>query len=344
MTDVVYTDTPNDPLVPLALGALEPINFTCQKPLQYLVVEQGDILETAYMDGAFTASYAGSSTISGDKKTVTVLRTGGWFAPPLLRPRMSQASQLQPLNYAANIVAAYALNEPGADCNLDRSGNGRHFTSTRLAADMSNGPDIIQGKACIWSPGVWALAPKTCRQTGAHWGLFGELTIAYRMFVSAAEVGAEGLLEHCFLQGQGTPPGTASVAFQSGIIGNGATPHCLYYYAERLKVGQAFISTLSVPPNRWVFVTLRRRSNGTVRLGRGLGPLPADQTYQDSGALLLPQTAAADPRYLNIGGWQDDTHLMGGGKADLVIWNRFLSDEELEPQYALPMAALGAAA
>lgn len=339
-SDVTYLDNPANPLT---LGPLEPISFTCRKPLSYLVVEQGDILETAYMDGAFTPRYAGSSTISGDKQSVTVLRTGGWFAPPLMRPRFANVSQLQPLNYAENIVAAYALNEAGGDCNLDRSGNGRHFTGSRLAADMGNGPDLVPGKACIWSPGVWALAPKTCRQTGAHWGLFGELTIAFRVFVSAAEVGAEGQAQHCFFQGQGTPPGTASVAFELGMFGNAGTPHCLYYYGERLKAGQFFLSTLSVVPNRWAFLTLRRRADGTARLGLGYGPYPEQQTYQDSPALLLPQTASADPRYLSLAGYQDDTTLMGGGMADMIVWNRFVTDNELEPQYALPMAGALAA-
>jgi hypothetical protein len=287
--------------------------------------------EIVYRDGAFHWPYDAGSTRVGS--LFTVVREGGWPIDLELHVEPAGGATLQPLNYAANIVAAWALNEPAGDANLDRSGRGRHFTSSRLASEMANAPDLVPGKSCIWSPGPYASAPKTCRQTDAVWGMYGEYTLAYRMFLSTPE----GSIEHCFVQGQGTPAGVASVAFQSGVIGNGATPYCLYYYAERLKVGQVFFSTLSVTPNRWAWITQRRRADGSVRLGLGTGPSDEEQTYQDSGALLLPATASADPRYINIGGWQDDTTTMGGGMADLVIWDRFLSDDELKPQYAAAM-------
>lgn len=89
MTDVIYTDTPNDPTHPLALGPLEPIGLTCTKALSYLAVQQDDLVEVAFMDDAFTPAYAGHSTIDGARKVATVLRAGGWLGPPRLMPRFA---------------------------------------------------------------------------------------------------------------------------------------------------------------------------------------------------------------------------------------------------------------
>jgi hypothetical protein len=250
-------------------------------------------------------------------------------------------STLQPLNYAANIVAAYALNEPDAACNVDRSGNGKSFAGTFLASDMANAPDLIRQKSCIWTTGPYPTAPVQCRQTDNVWGITGPMTVAHRLFVSVPETGAPGLVEHCCGQLQGTPPAVASALFQWGLVGNGATPHCVYYFAETAaKAPIVFISTLSVMPNRWVFITVRRRADNTVRLGFGTGPKESDQMYQDSGALGVPGTAVANPRYMVIGAHQDSTLQVAGGMADLVVWNRFLTDAELVPQYRASMASI----
>jgi hypothetical protein len=244
-------------------------------------------------------------------------------APPV----QSVVSVLQPLNYAANIVAAYALNEPAAPCNLDRSGNGRHFTGSRLASDLANAPDLIPDKACVWAPGPYALAPKQARQEGAHWALYGELTVAHRVWVSAPEE----LTERCFGQLQGTPPGTANVACQWGTLYKAATPSLLYYYAETAaKASILFVSTLQCLVNTWQFITVRRRADNSVRLG-------LNTVYEDSGPLPAPGAVVADPRYFVVGAHQDDTALICGGMADLIIWNRFLTDAELIPQHEASM-------
>lgn len=87
MPDVTYLDPPNDPEQPLELGAFEPIEFTCARPLLALYIDQGGATpEVAYYDGAFVGPYAALSEVDG--LDVTVLRSGGWLAPPLLRPRL----------------------------------------------------------------------------------------------------------------------------------------------------------------------------------------------------------------------------------------------------------------
>jgi hypothetical protein len=41
-----------------------------------------------------------------------------------------------------------------------------------------------------------------------------------------------------------------------------------------------------------------------------------------------------------IGAHQDSTLQVAGGMADLVVWNRFLTDAELVPQYRASMASI----
>lgn len=245
----------------------------------------------------------------------------------------SRESILQPLNDPANIVAAYALNEPAAACNTDRSGNGRNFvTAGFLASDMANAYDLIPGKACIWTTGPYPTAPVQCRQLDAAWGHFTQFTLAHRVFVSVPETGAPGLIEHCFGQAQGTPPGAASVAFQWGIIGNGANPHCLYYFAETAaKVGIPFISNLFVSPNTWHFITVRRLADNSVILG-------VDGVYEASGALAAPGSVAAAPRYVVFGAHQDNTVPAASGLADWIFWSVAQSDAFLAAQQAPAMA------
>lgn len=332
---VSWTDTPGSTLP----STTEPLDFTVTEPVVAISVSFGSTRteERAWRDGVFLWPYLRSSRNGNTFSLVRDDGTPGWPGNP--QPFIDEiGSSLQPLNYSANIVAAYALNEPAAACNTDRSGNGKDFVTSRLASDMANAPDLVPGKACIWSPGPYAAAPIQCRQTDNVWGMFGEVTVAHRVFISDPE----NTTEHCFGQMQGTPPGTASVAFQWGIVGNGATPACLYYYAETAaKAGITFISTLQVLSNAWYWVTARRRSDNTVRLGIGTGPNAAQQTYQDSGALGTPGTAVANPRYLALCAHQDDTVPIRGGMADLIVWNRFLTDAELVPQYTAAMRALG---
>lgn len=250
-------------------------------------------------------------------------------------------STLQPLNYAANIVAAYALNEPAAACNVDRSGQGRDFvTAGQLASEMCNVMDLVPGKGAIMPAlvnSIYSTQPQDCAQFGAYWQLQGELSLTFRYW-SCPVLGLAQFFSPVYCNA--TPTATSSVAFQAAFD---AVTMRFTYYAETLKVGQLFTSTLVPPANAWSFMSLRRRADGTVRLGIGTGPRQSQQTYQDSGALLLPNSTVAGPTWFARFGWNRDAAPVqpgGGPMADVIVWNRFLTDAELEPQYGAAMASL----
>lgn len=252
--------------------------------------------------------------------------------------RAPRVSTLQPLTFPANIVAAYALNEEAAPCNVDRSGQGRNFvTAGSLASDMGNVPDLIPTKQAIIGmnvvDGVYTSQPRNCTQFGAYWQQENELTVTFRYWLTGLYGGQTYSPVYC----NATPTGTSSVAFQVAVTNTGA----LAYYAERAKVGQLFTSTLLVPTNRWVFLSCRRRANGTVRLGIGTGPSASEQSYQDSGALQLPQSSVSGPTWFCRFGLNVDAAPIqpgGGPMADFVCWNRFFTDAELLVQVAAAMA------
>lgn len=252
--------------------------------------------------------------------------------------RVPRVSALQPLNFPGNIVAAYALNEAAAACNTDRSGQGRNFvTAGQLASEMGNVPDLIPTKQAILGMslvnGVYATQPIKCEQFGAYWQQQGELTVTFRYWLTGVLGGQTYSPVYC----NATPTGTSSVAFQVAVTPTGF----LAYYAEALKVGQLFTSTLPVPANQWAFLSCRRRASGTVRLGVGVGPSSADQTYQDSGPLLLPNSTVAGPTWFCRFGHNSDSAPVqpgGGPMADFVCWNRFFTDAELLAQASVAMA------
>lgn len=342
---ITFIDPPGSMLASLDA----PIRFSSERAVPAVSVRLGDsdlrVEERAYRDGAFVYPYL-ESMKSGN--TFTLVRTGGWpreqaptvFVDETPAPPVPPISTLQPLNYAANLVAAYAFNEPAAACNLDRSANARNFvTAGALASDMMNVPDLMPGKAAIMGAPAntfYTGQPLDCAQSGAHWQLQNELTVTFRWFLVAPVSTITYSPVYC----NATPTGTSSVAFQVAVTNN----YRLAYYAERSKVGQLFISTaagLVCEPNRWLFISCRRRADGTVRLGVGRGPTPAQQSYEDSGALQLPLSSVSGSawfcRFCNN---RDSapTQPGGGPIADFMCWNRFLTDAELEPQYAAAMA------
>jgi hypothetical protein len=337
---VTFIDTPGETLD----SANESLDFTTDRAVPAISVYfgSGRSEERVYRDGAFLWPYSGSSVSGSGPYTWSITRSGGWLPEPKLYIDESPApvvSTLQPLNYSSNIVAAYALNITGADCNLDRSTNARNFvTAGGLASDMANVPDLIAPMGAIMGAatnGIYSGSPRYANQYGSHWKLEGELTVSFRWWLCAPSGAEVKSPVYC----NADPTGTSSVAFQVAVVSG----NYLTYYAERLKVGQLFTSSLVVPTNQWVFITLRRRSNGTVRLGLGTTPYAAGQTYQDSGALSLPQSSigATNAWFCRFGYNVDASPVQPGGgpMADFVCWNRFLTDDELIPQY---QAALGA--
>ena len=316
------------------------VELTADSPIDDVRVSYD---EERVWDGAqFLAPYLGSTAVS--TRNLIIRRTGGWGNRPFsVNVSEPNVSQLQPLNYAANIVAAYALNESASECNLDRSANGRNFvTAGQLASDMANLPDLIPGKGAILgvssTNALYTGQPRYCSQYGAHWQLEGELTVTFRWWNAAPVDSAAHTPIYCNAE----PTGTSSVAFQVSCTSG----HQLAYYAEHLKAGQLFISTLPglvVTPNQWLFISLRRKSDGTVRLGVGRGPNSSDQTYQDSGALLLPQSTVSGATWRCRFGHNVDAspeQPASGPMADVIVWNRFLTDDELKPQYGAAMRGL----
>jgi hypothetical protein len=342
---VDFIDPPDE-----ALPARDaPIRFTAPSTSFVAVrfpgsAEPGAEPETiAYRDETFHPDYA---TSTRDDDTISLRRVGGWPRTPtlIIGDAGAAASQLQPLTDLPHIVAAYALNAEGGNPNVDRSGKGRDFGGVappnRLPhwpSGMAKIPDLIPGQLAALSTNYVTSDPTRPDRIAMHfddvWGLFGAVTVIHRVYPLAYD-----FEERCFGQLQGTTPGVVSVALQWGMIGQPpSSRNCLYYYAETsAKAGIVFISNIQVEPWKWHFVCVRRRPDHSVRLALGTGPNPETMVFAESGAQAAVGQQAGSPRYLTLGGHQDDTCHMNTAMADLVIWDRYLSDDEVRAQY-VPM-------
>lgn len=90
MSDFTWTETPNDPNTPLAMGPFTTLHFTASTAIDYIAIDVGTgVEECAFRDGAFRGLYAGASTIDNTLKVVSLYRSGGWPAPPKVFPKIA---------------------------------------------------------------------------------------------------------------------------------------------------------------------------------------------------------------------------------------------------------------
>jgi hypothetical protein len=180
VTDVVYTDPPDDPSQPLVLGALEPIGFTCVRALDWLMVDMGaGYEECAFREGAFRGPYAAHSSISGDLLTGTVLREGGWLAPPKLIPQVVPAPVIIPptgrpldLIYQVDLTALASQSTPAVGSyTVDGLTWWLKGQFTGLPFGTVNNAALISGNGLRLSGDYGTLAPGAVDDPFLRWWL-----------------------------------------------------------------------------------------------------------------------------------------------------------------------------
>lgn len=252
---------------------------------------------------------------------------GGGSLPPV--------SALQPLTTRpANIIAAYAFNEPAAACNVDRSGKGHDFvTASYLASEMANVPDLIPGKAAVIAAGnqLYASAPRSCKQVSQDWAQYGELTVCWRNWM-CAPVDAT---PHCFAYANAADTTNGSVAFELACDSG----HRFTYYAENMKAGIAFSTSWVCTPNEWQFIMFKRLASGVVRIGRMSGKGGKDVVWETSGALALPSSSTIAGSSVSFGRTSYDAQPGSNAWADWQAWNVALTDAECEAHGRVAMAS-----
>lgn len=248
----------------------------------------------------------------------------------------SPVSKLQPLIRPANVIAAYAFNEPAAACNTDRSGNGLDFTGA-LASELANVMDLVPGKAAVIPAGstLYSTAPLFCRQYSQAWlALYGEMTTTMRVWGTAPSTVAGGrALLYC--NATDTTNGSCALEFYVDRVTNAFR---LGAYSERNKAGQAFTSGLEVPPNEWIYVSYRRSAAGVVTLGTHRGKKGKTAAFESYNFGQLPATTVSAGMSVS---WAR-TH-WGADESDYVwadnaFWNVALTDDELAGLAAVAMA------
>lgn len=320
MADVTYLD---DPQQPLAGGPLEPIGFTCIKALSYLAVEQGDIIETAFMDGAFTPRYAGSSTISNDLKTVTVLRTGGWLAPPLMRPRFGtvvQTPALQALNDAP--YAAWSLEQANGAQKVDRTGNARPADSYYISEPLRIASPV-PGKS------AWASAGR---------GVQSRIDVPNSKILAANAASTGFAFSFWFhwtgfaMQGYGEQWvlswGANSSSWQPWLFNQGdsnAPSGRIRYYND---FGTSITTDLYHRRGQWDFCCVSVGLDGKLTMG-------LNGVYEEhTGATMAPPPAEYQFSMCGAPYGNPYNRVCNGGMFDVVYWNKPRTQAQFETQRA----------
>ncbi len=312
MPNVIYEETPNDPLVPLAQGPLEPIEFTCTRALQTLFVDQGGAApEVAYFDGAFVGPYAASS-ISEDGLSVSAFREGGWITPPKLYPRLVPVPPvpmllpaLQPLAYAPR--AAWALDLTTGSIATDRTGNGY----TLNGFGFGTTPAMRLNKLAVYGSGSALLVTAGLDPTVRY-----ESTPFTVGFMYASRGGGSFLIGHT----------TFASGFNNSWELFEAGGKLKYVCGNRLGGPMYEASTTLSLGSEWRYLSLRRNAARTaVRLGI------------DDQFITIAVTAAGASfnGRLTLGGTGTPAAypVVTGPFGDAMIWDGELSDAQLIAQY-----------
>lgn len=234
-------------------------------------------------------------------------------------PQM-QPPALQPILYEPVAMYELAGAPDAATLRMDRSGNELHLTTGNGTATA----DLITGTTAF----VPASATRLQRATYTPaLQITGALTVTVRM--------------------KRNPTGSGSFAVVSGLFNGNNTRNTLFALNVD-SVGrltniwettagnlQSFQSTIAVPAGIWVYVSFRRSATGVQTWG-------INQTYESSTARVNP--IGGSEAILVVGNHDEsDDRNFGGALKDLGLWNKELTNEQLEPLFKASMGLLVAA-
>jgi hypothetical protein len=299
---VTFIDPPSS-----VIGKTEALDFTASAEVVAISVGYGAVRdeERVYRDGAFLRSYTRSTKVGN---TYSVVRDGGWPANPQLYVDELPAvpgPQLQPL--LGSPVAAWSLINGSL---ADRSGNGNTLSVAQLPV-----PDYYAGQTC-YGDGNAAVVSNS-----APLRLVGPLTLTFRYFTANyGPFTVAGL----FTSSPDSQPGSNSSSWASWV----ATLATDGPELRSSSWGASMPFQSGSLNGKWYTCCLRRDTNGTgFRDWRG--------TKVSSGFTGGPAPAAAGNFYLNAQyGGGASSACRSHGLADVMLWNRMLSDAEVAVQLA----------
>jgi hypothetical protein len=324
-SDFTWVETPNDPEAPLPDGRMTPLQFQCDKDLDYIMVDAGaQAEECAYRAGAFRGPYAAHSSIDGSRNVV-LFREDGWPVPPKVIPRVQglTAAALQPLD--SDVVAAWSLladrnSYPMVTPGTDRSGHGNDLGTPNSYYSI---PDLIPGQASpLFGPNTAGGFQGNPASTALH--ILGELTVTMRVWCPGIGYGG-GYLWSQSNYHDGSEAGNCIGSMYFNTDGS------IAYFAMNGPGKTPVVATHSTYPTRaaWNYISLRRNAAGTsVTIGLN----NVNETF--SG--LLPPTGGGNSLPA-IGVSSFGAERPNCGIADVVERNVSRSDADLAAWYKIAM-------
>lgn len=231
-----------------------------------------------------------------------------------------------PVLYSPLAMWALDFAESEAAGLQDRSGNGRHLVKVSL---VDKGPDLIEGAVSpVGSTGAGTkFVQGTLGSADATWAITGPLTVVQRAWFDG-DVSRTQVLYQSNYYPYGPSP-VRCVPFTLATVAPGGA--LLSYAQHGANVADAYTFSLTMPVARWCFVSFRRAASGVLTLG-------VDDTYEDSPALPMPGPTAAGVQLALMNSNDGIAPLAwGGGKADAGVWDKRLTDAQLEPLYQQAM-------
>lgn len=297
---------------------VRPIQFTASQPVTSIAAEfahpSGNApCETVFdgtdannVGGAFHWQYRYSTHVGN---TWAIVRDGGWPAEVDLRIKEAAVGSIvlppsgTPPLYAP--IAQWPLDGAPDSSKLwfDRSGNGRHLTAGTATATA----DMVASRTAIIPGSV--NANRLRRVVDPALQLRGELTISVRAKRAAGGGGVLVCMSALYA-------GTAS---KSLYVLNVGTSGALGSFLDGVP---AIWTAAAMTSDAWHFGSLRRTADGAETLG-------IDGTYQDFAS--RGPIVGGTEDWLVIGDHEESAAgYFQGPMADVTIWDRRLTDAELE--------------
>lgn len=236
--------------------------------------------------------------------------------PAAFMPKLYAPVAQWPLNFATTEAAGLA----------DVSGNARHLAKVSLvgvAADkvpQAVSPKGSAGAGSKLTAGVLGSADTT-------WAITGPMTVVCRALFDGDVSRTQVLYQSNFY-----PYGPSPVRCVPFTLATVAPNGALLSYAQHgSNQADAWTSVLAPPALRWCFLSFRRAANGVLTIGVNL-------SFDDSPALPMPGPTAPGVQLGLMNSNDGIAPLAWGGQlADLAVWDKRLTDEELLPLYRAAM-------